>query len=80
MSSQFDDKLEWVQCDQCEDWFHMMCEGIPGWEYLQAELMACYICAKCRELAFNIGRFYLQNRKPESGSEISRNCSKKAHS
>ena len=64
MSSQFDDKLEWVQCDQCEDWFYM-CEGIPGCKYQQTELMACYICSKWRELAFNIGRFYLQNRKPE---------------
>ena len=50
LASQFDDKLEWVQCDQCEDWFHMMCEGIPGCEYPQVELMARYICSKCREL------------------------------
>ena len=33
LAFQFDDKLEWVQCDHCEDWFHMMCEGIPGCEY-----------------------------------------------
>ena len=32
LASQFDDKLEWVQCDQCEDWFHMMWEGIPDCE------------------------------------------------
>ena len=50
LASQFDDKLEWVQCDQCEDCFHMMCEGIPGCEYPQVELMAHYICSKCREL------------------------------
>ena len=43
LASQFDDKLEWVQCDQCEDWFHMMCEGIPGCEYPQVELMAHYM-------------------------------------
>ena len=64
-ASQFDDKLEWVQCDQCEDWFHMMCEGIPGCEYPRVELMACHICSKCRELALNIGRFYLQTRQSE---------------
>ena len=28
----------------------MMCEGIPGYEYPQVELMACYICSKCHEL------------------------------
>ena len=28
----------------------MMCEGIPGCEYPQFELMAHYICSKCREL------------------------------
>ena len=28
----------------------MMCEGIPGCEYPQVELMARYICSKCREL------------------------------
>ena len=50
VASQFDDKLEWVQCDQYEDWFHMMCKGIPGYEYPQVELMACYICSKCHEL------------------------------
>ena len=27
-----------------------MCEGIPGCEYPQVELMACYICSKCSEL------------------------------
>ena len=48
--SQFDDKLEWVQCDQCEDWFHMMWQGIPDCEYSQVELMARYVCSKCREL------------------------------
>ena len=50
LASQFDDTLEWVQCDHCEDWFHMMCESIPGCEYPQVELMANYICSKCREL------------------------------
>ena len=50
MPSQFDDKLEWVQCDQCEDRLHMMCKGIPGCEYPQVELMAHYICSKCQEL------------------------------
>ena len=25
LASQFDDKLEWVQCDECEDRFLMMC-------------------------------------------------------
>ena len=28
----------------------MMCEGIPGYEYPQVELMAHYICSKCCEL------------------------------
>ena len=28
----------------------MMCEGIPGCEYPQVELMAHYICSNCREL------------------------------
>ena len=37
LALQFDDKLEWVQYDQCEDWFHMMCEGIPGCEYPQVK-------------------------------------------
>ena len=50
LALQFDDKLEWVQCDWCEDWFHMMCEAIPGREYPQVELMACHICSKCHEL------------------------------
>ena len=50
LASQFDDKLEWVQCDQCEDWFHLMCKGIPGCEYPQVDLMARYICPKCHEL------------------------------
>ena len=50
LASQFDDKIEWLQCDQCEDWFHMMCEGISGCEYPQVVLMASYICSKCREL------------------------------
>ena len=50
LALQFDDKLEWIQCDWCEDWFHMMCEAIPGREYPQVELMACHICSKCHEL------------------------------
>ena len=50
LASEFDDKVEWIQCDQCEDWFHMMCEGVSVCEYPQVELMASYICSKCREL------------------------------
>ena len=50
LASQFDDKFEWVQCGECEDWFHIMCEGIPGCEYPQVELMVRYICSKWCEL------------------------------
>ena len=47
-ASQFSDKVEWVQHDKREDWFHMMCIGIPDCEYPQVELMDSYIlCSKC---------------------------------
>ena len=32
LASRFDDKLEWVQCVHCEDWFHMMC--VPRYPWL----------------------------------------------
>ena len=48
MASQIDDKLEWVQYDQCEVSPHIMCKSIPGCQYPQIELMASYICSKYR--------------------------------
>ena len=40
------DQISWVQCDRCEEWFHLMCVGLTE-EY--AEQIDTYICVSCRK-------------------------------
>ena len=40
------DQISWVQCDRCEEWFHLMCVGLTK-EY--AEQIDTYICTSCRK-------------------------------
>lgn len=41
------DQISWVQCDHCQEWFHLMCVGLTK-EY--AEQIDTYICGSCKQL------------------------------
>ena len=40
------DQISWVQCDRCQEWFHLMCVGLTK-EY--AEQIDTYICGSCKQ-------------------------------
>ena len=39
------EEVSWVQCDKCEEWFHMICIGVAEDEISETE---DYICFQCR--------------------------------
>ena len=43
----FADQISWVQCDQCQQWYHVTCVGI-AWEYV--EKLGNYICSNCQSV------------------------------
>lgn len=47
--------MDWVQCDGCNKWFHMVCVGLLKTELKADEDFVCKACA----------------RKPESGGDNS---------
>ena len=39
------EEVEWVQCDKCENWYHVICVGISSEEATTADE---YICPDCK--------------------------------
>lgn len=42
-------EVNWVQCDRCEEWFHLLCIGLGEDEISESE---DYVCYKCRRSKF----------------------------
>ena len=38
------DEVNWVQCDTCEQWFHLLCVGLAEDEVAGNEDYMCFIC------------------------------------
>lgn len=47
--SDFDDRVMWVECDKCENWYHMLCEGITTANYHRVETASSYTCLGCSD-------------------------------
>ena len=45
---QFDSAPEWVQCNTCDSWVHMMCEVIPDLDFEHIKHMPSYECLNCQ--------------------------------
>ena len=41
------DQISWVQCDQCQQWYHFTCVGLTR-EYV--EKLDSYICSNCQSV------------------------------
>ncbi|EDV25411.1 uncharacterized protein TRIADDRAFT_55483 [Trichoplax adhaerens] len=39
-----DEQVGWVQCDKCQQWFHILCVGLTN---QAAEAMDVFVCADC---------------------------------
>ena len=39
-----DEKVAWVQCDKCQQWFHILCVGLT---HQAAEAMDVFVCVDC---------------------------------
>ena len=39
-----DESIGWVQCGQCELWFHFACIGVPPTKQLDDEEYYCVVC------------------------------------
>ena len=46
--SQFDSAPEWVQCNTCDSWVHLMCEAIPDLDVEHIKHMPSYECLNCQ--------------------------------
>lgn len=42
------EEVEWVQCDKCENWYHIICVGISSEE---ASAVDEYICPDCKPVS-----------------------------
>ena len=45
---QFDSAPEWVQCNTCDSWVHLMCEAIPDLGFEHIKHMPSYECLNCQ--------------------------------
>lgn len=39
-----DEQVAWVQCDKCQQWFHILCVGLT---HQAAEAMDVFVCVDC---------------------------------
>ena len=51
--SAFDNEkhLEWVQCNFCDEWIHLMCEVTPDRDIGQIDRMPTYECLRCQRFS-----------------------------
>lgn len=38
------EEVNWVQCDSCEKWFHLLCVGLAEDEVSENEDYVCFVC------------------------------------
>ena len=43
--------LEWVQCNLCDKWIHLMCEVTPDRDTEQVNRMPTYECLRCQRFS-----------------------------
>ena len=43
--------LEWVQCNSCGKWIHLMCEVTPDRDIEQINRMPTYECLRCQRFS-----------------------------
>jgi hypothetical protein len=44
-------EVNWVQCDRCELWFHLLCVGLAANQVSENEDYHCYKCTKAQSVA-----------------------------
>lgn len=44
----FSGEVNWVQCDRCEEWFHLLCVGLAEDEVSEEEEYECFKCKQGR--------------------------------
>ncbi|KAL5014006.1 hypothetical protein ScPMuIL_008276 [Solemya velum] len=47
------DEVNWVQCDRCEEWFHLLCVGLGDDEITEDEEYECFRCKQGVQSLFN---------------------------
>ena len=45
--SEYDSNVNWIQCDTCLCWFHVLCEGFASSEIVQVKSSSTYNCLRC---------------------------------
>lgn len=66
------DVVEWVQCDSCDQWYHLICQGL---EPKQVSGNKQYFCPSCPQPSEEVGKS--QGKTSEQGFPLSSPKSKK---
>ena len=45
----FTGEVNWVQCDRCEEWFHLLCVGLAEDEVSEEEDYECFLCKQRKQ-------------------------------
>lgn len=77
-------EVDWIQCDSCNKWFHMLCVGVDKTKFADEEDYACRLCEDKRVVKIPTTKSSVNNEVATSndgnGIDIVNNGSSKEQS
>jgi len=64
-------EVNWVQCDRCEEWFHLLCVGLAEDEVSEEEEYECFNCKQQRTGATHYPTLHPATGSATAGSKSS---------